>query len=303
MQKHAWAPALMVAAALSGTARAEAFRAWEGSTLAGADVERILGQDDVVVRLTDGEQLQVFDQRIIADGPARLLLALSSQFLSMAVTSGEIRLESGTRARAGQVLVIGLDQTEARQLMFDARQLGASLAPGARPLIGDDLSRLARSQSRGDFFGLYEPVSVNARSPGSPQAEWRRQGYLADPVVVRIRREAAARRMPPGQRVLAVVDVFLTAVASSDSTTIAALLDPRPFMAAGSPERGLAARRAAAERLGRDPALRSALDGPVQRALSEDRTTVNLTTPTGQWRLGVVIRDGAPFISNLEATP
>ena len=286
---------------LSGAALAAptAFAVWDGSPVVTDQVEARLADDQIVLQLGAGDQFHLFDQSITATAPTTALVALSSQFLTIAVTRGQARLATGAGAKPGQVLVVGLDVPRTQRLVFDARRLDASLSPGARSIIGPDVARLVAAQRRGAFWGQFEPLNINARAPVSPANEWARQGYLAQPAVVRLRRQGAVSASAP-QRAAAAAQAFVDGYSRGDAETVGALLDPYPFMAGTNPAAAMTARRAAAGRLLADAGLRASLTGSSQVTADPSGGFATIATGDHRWHLRLVARDGVLFISSLE---
>lgn len=293
---------ILIMAAFAGTAPASGatlVRAGDGAAVAAEQADANLAQDSLVASLAAGESLAVADQRLHADADSRAMISLSSEFLTIAVTYGRMRLEGGPAASPGGVLLLALDGDRIQRLAFDGARLAATLSPGARTLIGEDLEAVAARQRRGAFWGAWEPLRVNARAPDAPAAEALRATYLSDPAIVRQRR-AAAGMAGVAERGRIATDAFLAAYRAGDAPALAALLDPAPFLdrsgAAGVEEGRL---RAAAVLLA-DVRLQPVLAAAPTVSMAPDGGAAMLDGPQGRWRLSLVARDRAMFVSGLE---
>jgi hypothetical protein len=290
---------LAVAAQPGLAAEPELINASDGAAIAADAIEAALARDSVEVSLAAGDQLRIADLRLAADGPSRAMISLSSEFLTIAVTSGRISVDGGRAARAGQALVVALDSRRVERLAFDAERLQSTLTPGAGPLVRGELEQLARRQRRGAFWGAYEPLQVNARVPGPIASEAVRASYLSEPVVLGQRR-AAAGQAGDEVRLQHITTAFLAAYSTGDAAGLAALLDPAPFLAESGVRSLTDRRREAAASLLADPALRAALAGATIGTAAADGRSAVLQAGAARWRLNLVARDRALFISSLE---
>jgi len=292
--------ALGVAAGAAGSATAAEFtRAGDGSSLAADAVDRAMAGDSLVASLEGGDRVSIADLSLVADEPSRAMLVLSSEFLTVAVTSGRLRFEEGPSAGPGQALLVALDGSRIQRLAFNAARLSASLSPGARSRLGADVELLVAAQRRAAFWGTYQPLRVNARAQGPAAVEVQRQAYLAQPAIVAQRRAAAGEASVAARGRMAV-DAFLAAYARGDAATLAALLDPAPFMAVGGAAAVEQGRSLAAAELLADDRLRALLAAPPAVAMAEDGASALLETGGGRWRLALAPRDRAIFVQSLE---
>lgn len=278
---------------------AQLLRAGSGVLIAADAVDKALAEDRVAISAGMGERVRMAGLDLHAEGQGRALAALSSEFLTIAVTSGRFRFGSGPSAGPGQALLVALDGDRVQRLAFDARHLSATLSPAARPLLGADLERLIRAQRRARFFGSYEPLRVNARSPAPPATETVRTSYLSDPAVVRQRRTSVGVASAEA-RSRQVADAFLAAFLAGDQPTVASLLDPAPFLLLGGEAGVDEGRRDAAAALFADRALVGGLAGAELTSVAGDGRSAMLRSPTMQWRLALVQRDRAIFVAGLE---
>lgn len=293
------AAALLAAAPASGQPRI--IGSADGALLDPLQIDSALHSGTVALVLGAGERVRVAGIELAAEQAGRALLALSSEFLTVAVTAGVLRLGDGPKAGPGQALLLALDGNRTQRLAFDARRLAASISPGARPILEDDLEQVARSQRRAAFWGAYEPLRVNARAPAPPALEDARQTYLSAPAIVAQRR-AAAGTAPVVERGRMAVDAFLAAYAGGDAHSLAALLDPEPFLAGGGAVGVNEGRLQAASALLADARLRPILAGSPAVSMTPDGAAALLESGAQRWRLALIARDRAIFIQSLEPT-
>lgn len=287
--------ALLAPAGLDATALT---RAADGAAVPAEMADSTLASDQLVVALSAGEQIRLADQALTAETNGRALVALSSEFLTVAVTAGRLRLGEGPAAGPGQALVLALDGARIQRLGFDPRPLAASLTPGARALLGADVAGLVRARRRAAFWGSWEPFRVNARAPGPAALEQARMAYLGAPAIVAQRRQSA-QVADAETRISRAAASFLSAWRERDAAALAALLDPAPFLArAGGSDLGERRARAATALLA-DPSL-GALAGAQPGAVDARTGTAELTAADRRWRLHLVPRDRALFVAALE---
>jgi hypothetical protein len=257
-----------------------------------------LVSDQVIVSMSAGERIRLADQELVAETDGRALIALSTEFLTVAVTAGRLRLGDGPVAEPGQALLLALDGARVQRLGFDPRPLSASLTVGARSLLGEDIARLVRAQRRAAFWGGWEPFQVNARAPGAARLEQSRMAYLGTPAIVAQRRQSA-QVTNVETRLGRAAGSFLSAWRDRDAAALAALLDPAPFLArAGATDLGQLRARAAAA-LFSDPSL-SALGEAQAGTIDARGGTVLVAAGDRRWRLQFVARDRALFVAALE---
>ena len=290
----AWLPLLLTAQGGESSA-AQVVRVSDGAPVTAVD--SVLSQQPAAFSLGAGESLSIARMTFTAGGETRGLAALSSELLTIAVTHGRLS-QGGISAGPGQALVIALDGTRTQRLYFDAARLAASLSPGARPLLAQDIAAIARGQRRARFWGAWQPLRVNARMPGPPALEAARMRYLGEPAIVAQRR-ASASAADPTVRLHEVAEAFLSAWRSADAETIAALLDPAPFLSRGTAAELTPLRRAAAASLLADPGLRNVADAQTGGADLQTKS-VALSSAGRSWRLRLVPRDRAWFVAALE---
>lgn len=234
-----------------------------------------------------------------SSGGATVHPVLSSEFASLAVLAGDVRTGSQT-ARAGEVLVTPIESGRTERFLFDAAKLARTLSPdmaeAALPLLDPIIAR----QKRQRFWGRLETVGVNVRAPAPGPAEDIRRAYLSDPVVVELRRTGGGNLAKLTQ---ATALRFVGALAAGDATTVAALIDPKPFTDGNlDSNEWRSARQGFANRLAGDQQLVSALGGAA--TTPGPVAAIWLVGPEGAaptHRLTLTTRDRAVFVSSLEA--
>lgn len=284
------------AAAVPGAA-ATLTRAGDGAAVAADQADAALSADSLVAVLAAGESLVLADQRLRATADSRAMINLSSEFLTVAVTRGRMRLGEGPAAAAGEALLLALDGTRVQRLGFNAARLAATLSPGARPLLAEDLEAVLAGQRRSAFWGAWEPLRVNARAPAGAATEALRAAYLSDPAIVRQRRQAAGVA-EVGTRSRRVAEAFLAALRDGDEAAVASMIDPLPFFALAGPRAIGDGRRRAAAALIADASLRAGLSSVRIGAAGDG--SIALVSDTRSWRLLLVPRDRALFVAALE---
>lgn len=273
-------------------------RASDGAAVSEPMAGAVLASDQLVIAMSAGERVRLADQELVAEADGRALVALSTEFLTVAVTAGRLRLGNGPSAGPGQALLLALDGARIQRLGFDPRPLSASLTPGARSLLGEDIATLVRARRRAAFWGGWEPFRVNARAPGAAALERSRMAYLGTPTIVSQRRQSA-QVADVETRLSRAAASFLNAWRDRDSAALAALLDPAPFLArAGAGDLGEWRARAATA-LFADPSLAGL--GAAQTGTIDARGgTVLVVAADRRWRLRLVARDRALFVAALE---
>jgi hypothetical protein len=262
--------------------------------MAGLAVQAKAGDssDRQLVTIAAGTPLEIGGIAYSSAEGAQAILVVSSELQTLAVVSGTVAA-AGLVARAGKALVSPIDRGTTRLYGYDAARLAATLPPDW-PEIAAPLEALAAKERRRRFWGMVEPVGVNAAAPVAPQAEAFRRAYLGNGTVLALRREAKGDR-----QALAALTVrrFAEAVAASDAATIADLIDPKPFSdASPDPAVWLAARSAFARRLTSDGALARALAAPVTATPG----TEGSFDAGGAFRIALVMRDRALFVAAVE---
>ncbi|MBL8542251.1 MAG: hypothetical protein JNJ63_00445 [Hyphomonadaceae bacterium] len=243
----------------------------------------------------------MFGKSFSAQQDSVAYVSLSSDYLAVAVLAGELRSEDGVQGGPGRVLVTPLDGTRTERFQFDVAQLRRTLPgealDGATALT---LDAIERRQRRARYFGLLEPVGVNA-SAAAPDVEQIRRTYLNEPLLVRLRRSAKGDARALSQ---STSQAFVAALASGAHDDVAALIDPGPFLAQTTdPIAWRAARAAFAQRLASQPGLAADLTGAVV-TLTADPTQATVTSPLGRtFTLTLTPRDRALFVTAFTETP
>jgi hypothetical protein len=272
-----------------------AFSASDGAEAPAETMEAALAEDSLVIVLGGGEEISLFGLEARATESTKLFVTLSSEYLTAAVASGRLEASSGQRARAGDALVLQIDGGVVSRMAFDAERLSASNSPGAASLLATELTVLSARQRRLRFWGYYEPTGINAAAPSSPALEALRRSYL-DPLII-----ARQRRAAPEARFAQAANDFLAALGSGNQASIAAMLDPAPFLArVGGPEGLAAARAQAAARIAADAELQASLGQAPSIELAPDNQSARIAGADGAWRLSLVARDRVVFIAGLE---
>lgn len=269
------------------------------AALALAFVFPLCASAEPLLHFTAGETVTVHGLTYKATRDGVAYVSLSSEYVSVAVLSG--RLKSGrVSATAGDILVTPIEGTRAERFMFDGAKLEQTMSPDLLPEAAPLLTPIVARQKRQRFFGLIEPVGLNADSPAPPAIENVRRDYLSPDIVVDLRHQAGG---DPAKLNDLTAHRFIAAVAAKDTDSVAALLDPKPFTDAS-----------------RDPgAWRNARAGfagqlVTQPGLADQLANVNLTpdpqnpgawiVDNGTWslyRLRIVDRDRAAYVGSLEA--
>lgn len=248
--------------------------------------------DRMLVTLAAGEEASHYGVSYRAAVATRAVLVQSSELITAAVIEGTL-VQGDVAAQAGQALVTPIDAGRTRRYGFDAARLAASLPPHWTQTEAP-LAALAQVQRRREFWGLIEPVGINAAAPVAPEAEAFRRAYLGNDTILSLRRAAGGNRATLASL---TVQRFAEAVAAGDAATIADLIDPMPFSEAnGDPAIWLPARAAFAARLASDGALARALAVPVA-ASTDNPQSFDLG---GAFRVGLVMRDRAMFVAEVE---
>lgn len=245
-----------------------------------------------LVTIAAGEEREVFGITFRADEPATAIIALSSELVTAAVLSGALT-QGEMRAQAGEALVTPIDGQRTRRYGFDAQRLSASLPPQWQGAAEAPLADIADSQRRRAFWGMIEPVGVNAMAPVAPEAEAFRSAYLGNATILSLRRAAGGNR---AQLASMTVQRFADALKAGDAATVADLIDPAPFSAASAdPAVWLPARQSVAGRLAADSVLVQAL----ARGTSANAEGTSFEAG-GAFRIALVERDRALFVAAVE---
>ena len=291
-----------------------AFRILAGGVAAGLAMWIDAAAAQTVVRLSDNVPLEpTMAGPALAGGPVALTLpaggaatllgaavssrsgglayvAASADDVTFADVGGDLHV-GRVSLRPGQAAVVSLRTGRIERFEFDAARFIASAPPTLASDVQARLQPVAAQQRRRLFWGLLSPTGVNARAPGSAAMEAARESYLMYPALLDIRARAgadagAARRLTAGR--------FVQALADRDFETVASLMDPEPFLAAGPQWAG--ARRDFARGL-TSGALPGRLAG-AEVAPGADGFTVAGAGQT--YSLAFVERDGVVFVSRLE---
>lgn len=251
-----------------------------------------------LLSLGAGEEVVMFGTTYRAAEPTRAVVVQSSELVTAAVLEGRLA-EGATEARGGEALVTPIDGARTRRYGFDAGRLAASLPLQWAEEAEAPLAALAERQRRRAFWGLIEPIGVNAAAPVTPEAEAFRHAYLGNPTILGLRRAAAGDR-----NALASLTVqrFAEAVVAGDAAVMADLIDPVPFtQASADPAIWRPARAAFAARLAADGGLASAFAASTAAipasASPDDPVSFDLG---GAFRIGLVMRDRAMFVAEVE---
>ncbi|MEI9905017.1 MAG: hypothetical protein WDN06_14430 [Asticcacaulis sp.] len=131
-----------------------------------------------------------------------------------------------TGARAGEILVLPIEGRRPERFLFDAEKFRQTLSPMDLAEAAPRLQPSSPGNSRQRFFGLIEPVGLNAQAPAPAPVEAMRRGYLSPDVIVDLRHQAGGDL---GKLNSLTARRFVDAAAAGDSATVGALLDPKPF--------------------------------------------------------------------------
>jgi hypothetical protein len=246
-----------------------------------------------LLRLQPGEATTLFGGTYRAVGPTIALVSPSSELATVAVISGGLT-QGKAMARAGQALVTAIDTGKPRTFGFDAARLAATMPPQWTAETASPLRQLVATQRRARFWEFVEPAGLNASAPISPQVEAVRQSYLSNASILALRQAAKGKF-----KALAGLTAtrFAEALAAGDETTVADLIDPKPFTDTGA-EAGdwQSARLAFARTLTGDAALQAAMaTAPVAAQGIPDAFDTGTS-----FRIQLVARDRAMFVVAVE---
>jgi hypothetical protein len=250
---------------------------------------------DRVVRYRAGETIDFLAFSATALEESRVLQMVSTEFVSLVVLAGHIR--SGRKqALAGEVLVMPIAEGKVQKFAFDAQALRQSFQAAQASDANIDFDALIARQKRQRFWGRLVPLGINVAAPVSPQAETFRRTYLSLPIIIDLRQRAGNDRAKLRQL---TAEVFLSAYERQDGRTLAALMDPVPFIEVSrDPVVWKRARLALANRVIADRSLSHLVTSPVLQAVSQDIFTVNQRVT-----LTLVNRDSAIFVTSFKANP
>lgn len=232
-------------------------------------------------------------------------MVLSSEFVSVAVLQGKLDAATGTTtqtAEPGQVLVSPIEGRETERFFFDAAVLARSLPPelGAETL--PLLTQIAAQQKRQRFFGLIEPVGINASAPAPGPVEAMRLTYLSDPAIIDIRQRAGGDIKKRGRM---TAERFASALVAGDAETLASLIDPKPFTDVTlDAARWRSARLSFAQKLTANAPLIAALSqtrvSDAPNAAPDAKSFLLEREGAPAFRITIVDRDRASFVATLE---
>lgn len=250
-----------------------------------------------LIKLADGQDAIVAGSSYRARGATIAIASTSSDLITVAVVSG-VLIHGRTTARAGQALVAPIDASDAHRFGFDAAHLAATVPPAWKDDVAGALQQLASRQRRAKFWGLTEPIGINASAPVAPQVEAVRHSYLGSDTITALRRAAQGK---PQRLASLTAKRFVEAMAASDTQVVADLIDPKPFTdVSGVAADWHAARAAFAARLVGDRALRAAI---ADASPVEDETRPGRFALGPNFVLSLVARDRAFFVTALERMP
>lgn len=243
--------------------------------------------------LADGESRELSGTTYVAHGAVQAIVVLSSEYSTVAVIDGTLAAGKLT-AGPGEALVTPVENGRIERLSFDAARLKPSLRPEWLATAAEPLDRIAARQKRAKFWGRLEPAGVNAAAPASPLIESVRHGYMANPTIAELRRQADGK-----MAVLAELTAqkFASALAGGDTPAVAALIDPKPFTDTNAAVADWqAARVAFADSL--------SANTPLRTAMGAGAPTVDPANAaqfvTGGYRITLVKRDRALFVAAAE---
>ena len=188
-----------------------------------------LAEGPLGLSLPAGGETDLLGARVSSRQGGAAYVAASADFLTVADISGDLRVGRVT-LRPGQAAVLTLRTGEVERFEFDAARFIATAPPSLADEAQARLQPVAAQQRRRLFWGLLSPTGVNARAPGSAAIEAARETWLMYPALLDIRARAGAdtqtaRRLTASR--------FVQALAEQDAETVASLMDPEPFLAAG----------------------------------------------------------------------
>ena len=201
------------------------YRTDDGREIAYQALERVLTESGVVASLAEGDELGVFGADLKARADSTVFLALSSEYFVAACLGGAI--ESGSAAaEPGQVLVLHVDQRSFQTFYFDVERFLATTLLALDPEIRSSLEGAAAAHERLKFWGLLQPLGLNARAPVSPAIEKIRRSYLLTPTVVRLRREGVG---DSAKLARLVAERFVGGLVERELEQVQSLLSPQLF--------------------------------------------------------------------------
>ena len=235
---------------------------------------------------------------------ATVYLSLSSELFSIAIMDGEVKVASQKSkpvlGRAGDILVTPLDHFKPERFQYDAAQFLRTLPAAEFERVEPLLKPVMARQKRLIWWGAIEPVGINAQAPLSVEAEAIRRAYLSEPVIITLRTQSKGRLSSLSE---ATARQFISALAAQDQDTLSALIDPMPFSEVTREARfWRLARQDYAKSVVKDENLLRAATGSIKKGPNALSWIVQ-QDDGAQWRLNLVIRDKAVFVSSLERLP
>lgn len=193
-------------------------------TVPNGSLADVMGREPIVAQAGEGEDLIVHGHTIKALTDAGLVVGTSADFLYVAVVQGTIDVGS-IKLDAGRALFWPTGGPW-QFAYFDAAVLRDSLSQSLPVNMLTALASLEETQETQKFWGLLTDVGLNLQASTPVGLEVARRAYLSQPAVATI-------RFSPGteeEREEAVAAAFVSALRNRDTTTIAALLQPFPFI-------------------------------------------------------------------------
>lgn len=214
-----------------------------------ATLEKAMLEDWVVGALPADMRLRLWENIFRADGDARLLMGVSSEFVYLAVLSGGLVAETDAgdlQIDAGEAAVRRhLGGSRIRAHAFSARDLAARFDADGREKLAAALAPAVERQKRLRFWGMLRDADVNLGAPAEPGVEALRRSYLLTPPILSAKSEVATLEALPAQ----IAQDFLTYARDGDWRAMGALLSPSPFLEAARNNRFNQARGAFARTL------------------------------------------------------
>jgi hypothetical protein len=216
---------LMIMSCLPASAAPPLVFSDTGDAVPASYLHPALTQGGVIATLQAGEHIHPLGLAIEAKNIATLYLSLSSQFLSVACLKGEVS-HSQFKARSGEVIVHDYSTKNTDLYAFDIERFLGSTSLVIDRSLRQSLRNTARSQRYKKFFGLLEPVYINAQAPVSPMVEASARDMLLHETIVSLRQQTEG-----DQRRLSYETAFRFAEAlhRRDTDILSALLHPLPF--------------------------------------------------------------------------
>ena len=250
-----------------------------------------------LMQWTKGQEFKLLGADFKAKTATMALTKTSSEFVSIAVISGELTHLNRT-AGPGQIFIIPIAAKEVLLHDYDAALLRATLPKETLALLDQPLKAIAKTQKTKLFWGLLEPTRLNIAAPINPIIESARQSYLSAPAIVELRHKSSGDF---GLLQTNTVQTFIDALLRDDGETVAALIDPMPFSdATNDTKTWQSARRSFADTLLQDRAIKQSLsDAQVTKDASTGQFSISGKNGP-PYILTTVQRDSAVFIGAFE---